>query len=139
MRGLKSHINNIMKKIIIGLTLLVGLLLLAIYAPKQTETQQLGGISRTVTNATSSVTTSTAVQVLSEDTRANYRRVQNDTNSTVYCIEGATSTAVLSKGIRLIQGEDYVWSADKHNLYPGKISCIANTTTSVILTQQSYE
>ena len=125
--------------ILVGIVIIVALVFFGEHFGLNAPSVQLGGISRSVTNATSSVTSSTGALVLDIDTRATYRRIQQDSNATVYCIEGATTTVALSKGIRLTQGQDYVWSSDKHNLYPGKISCIANTTTSVILSQQYYE
>ncbi len=126
--------------IAVGLIIVVALILgYEHFGSKAPQDVSLSGISRTVTNATSSVATSTGILVLNEDTRATYRRIQQDTNATVYCIEGATTTVGVSKGIRLTQGQDYVWSSDKHNLWPGKISCISLTTTSVLLTQQYYE
>jgi hypothetical protein len=121
--------------IIVIAVIVLGLLTFA----DTTSQESLGAISRSVTNASSSITSSTGVQVLSPNSRANYRRIQQDTAATVYCVEGVSSTAKLASGIRLTQGQEYVWSSKEGNLWPGAVSCIANSTTSVVMTKEAFE
>jgi hypothetical protein len=150
MSGVKGQINKIttMKKLIAGLLILGVVIAVAVISPDpakndvQEETQeevQLGGITRTISYSKTTVATSSATQVLAVNTRAKYRRVQQDTNATVYCFAASTSTVTNPGGIRLTQGQSYEWSADKNNLWPGAISCISNSATSTLLTEEHYE
>jgi len=129
--------KNYLHYIAAGVLIVVGIIF--IYS-RISDESRLGGISRTVSYATSTVVTSTATQVLAVNTRAKYRSIQNDTNSTIYCYLSATSTAVVtSKGRRLTQGQILEVSNEHNNLWPGAVSCIASTTVSVVLTEEHYE
>ena len=122
----------------LAVTLLVVLTGITYLAPKNVTQDSLGGIARSVTNASTSITSSAGVQVLAPS-RANYRRPQQDTAAILYCTEGVSSTAKVALGIRLTQGEEYVWSSKEGNLYSGAISCIANSTTSVVMSKEAFE
>jgi hypothetical protein len=129
--------KNYLHYLAAGVVIVVGIIFLGSRAPTD---QALGGISRTVSYATSTVATSSATQVLSVNTRAKYRSIQNDTNSTIYCFLSATSTAtVTSNGRRLTQGQIYEVSNEHNNLWPGAFSCIASTTVSTVLLEEHYE
>lgn len=106
---------------------------------EEAQSPELGGITRSVSYATSTVASTTASHVLAVNTRAKYRRVQQNSTSTLWCFASATSSATIqNNGIRLTQGESYEWSSHLNNLWPGAISCIAGAT-STVLTEEHYE
>jgi len=83
------------------------------------------------TNATTSVATSTATEVLSANSGRLYALISNqDSTNPVYCVFGATSTAAVNKGIKIEAGEYY--EITPQNLYTGKVSCIASGGAVVV-------
>ena len=126
--------------IAVGLIIVVALIVGFDHFASKVPTENLSGISRTVSYSSATVATSTFTQVLSVNPRAKYRRIQQDTNATVYCFAAASSTlSTTPAGIRLTQGQSYEWRGDQGNLWPGAISCKSITSTSSILTEEHYE
>ncbi|RLB78572.1 MAG: hypothetical protein DRH24_14225 [Deltaproteobacteria bacterium] len=83
------------------------------------------------TNATISVDTSSATEVLSANSGRLYALISNqDSTNPVYCVFGATSTAGANKGIKIEAGEYY--EITPQNLYTGKVSCIATGGAVVV-------